>query len=131
MTGQNAFDCILQPEGPGAPGSRPSFGRFYETAGRVKHFLAIVDTTFKTSPFLVGCWSQSTCELGKGVAECFYETAGRVKHFLAIVDTTFKTSPFLVGCWSQSICVLGKGVAECLPAGEAEAGSAGEQPAKE
>src|SRR5271157_510600 len=43
---------------------------FYETAGRVKHFLAIVDTTFKTSPFLVGCWSQSICELGKGVAEC-------------------------------------------------------------
>src|SRR5271157_5749041 len=27
---------------------------FYETAGRVKHFLAIVDTTFKTSPFFGG-----------------------------------------------------------------------------
>lgn len=26
---------------PGAPGSRPSFGRFYETAGRVKNFLTI------------------------------------------------------------------------------------------
>ena len=39
--------------------------------------------------------------------------------------------PFWWVAGSQSICELGKGVAQCWPAGEAEAGSAGEQPAKE
>src|SRR5271157_1961646 len=52
--------------GPGAPGSRPSVGRFYETAGRVKHFLAIVDTTFKTSPFLVGLLVPVNLRTGEG-----------------------------------------------------------------